>query len=122
MLTVPLALALLGTSAPAASGTRLDSGLRGRVVIDNCAGPQRADDDCGRPYDARLKIRRVSTGRIVARVRSGDDGRFVVGLNPGRYKVIPVSFAPYPRAEPQRVVIRQGCIKRIVIRYESGLA
>jgi hypothetical protein len=98
------------------------SGIKGRVTITSCAGPQREGQKCGRPYDARLRIKRASDGEVVKRVRSGDDGRFRVRVRPGRYVVQPRSGEDrMPYARPRDVTVRRGQFTRVRIHYESGL-
>jgi hypothetical protein len=74
-----------------------------------------------KPYDATLRIRRQSTRKIVAKVRSGDDGRFKLRLRPGHYLIEPVSKQPYPRAEPEAVLVRAHRFTRVTIMFDSGI-
>jgi hypothetical protein len=126
-----LALALLGLLAgpgsaraarsPESAAARIDSGVRGKVLYGPTCPVERQGEQCVRPYDATLHIRRLLTHRLVATVRSGDDGHFRVRLAPGRYVIEPVSKKPYPHAAPLTVVVKRHRFTRVTINYDSGI-
>ena len=108
-------------AAPGAGATRPDSGVRGKVLYGPTCPVERPGEQCVKPYDATLHVRRLTTHRLLATVRSGDDGRFVVRLAPGRYVIDPVSGHPYPRAAPLKVVVKRHRFTRVTITYDSGI-
>jgi hypothetical protein len=116
-------VALLAAAPAAGSG----AGIRGRVV----AGPTcpvetvPPNPQCApRAFAARVRVYRRSDQRTVARVRTGDDGRFEVRLRPGRYAVSarPVAGGPLPRC-PQDVeaTVRVGRYTHVAIACDSGI-
>jgi hypothetical protein len=103
------------------------AGIRGRVV----AGPTcpvetvPPDPKCTpRAVAARVRVYRLSDQQTVARVRTGDDGRFHIRLRPGRYAVRtrPVAGGPLPRC-PQdvQVIVRAGLYTHVAIECDSGI-
>jgi hypothetical protein len=74
-----------------------------------------------KPYDATLRMRRQSTRKIVAKVRSGDDGRFKVRLRPGHYLIEPISGHPYPRAATEAALGRAHRYTHVTITFDSGI-
>jgi hypothetical protein len=107
--------------AGATDATRVDSGIHGKVLIGPTCPVERQGERCIRPYKATLRIRARRSHRLVATVRSGDDGAFRVRLAPGPYVVEPVSGKPYPRAAPVRVRVPPHVYARVTITYDSGI-
>jgi hypothetical protein len=100
---------------------RPSSGIRGKVLYGPTCPVEQVGQSCTRPYDARLRIRRQSSGKVVARVRSGRDGRFSVRLRPGHYVVDPVSGDPYPRASSQPAVVHAHRFTHVTVTFDSGI-
>jgi hypothetical protein len=100
---------------------RSSSGVRGKVLYGPTCPVERIGQSCVEPYDATVRIRRESTRKLVAKVRSGDDGRFTVRLRPGHYVIEPVSGDPYPRASSQAVLVHAHHFARVTIRFDSGI-
>jgi hypothetical protein len=115
-------VAMLATTQATSPGAApLDSGVRGKVLYGPTCPVERPGERCVRPYEATLRIRQRATHKLVATVRSADDGRFRVRLAPGRYVIVPVSGRPYPQASPQRVRVRRHEFTRVTIRFDSGI-
>jgi hypothetical protein len=105
--------------APPAAG----SGIEGRVTIGPTCPVVRADSPCpDRPYAAEIRVVAAS-GEEVARVRSGEDGRFRVDLRPGTYTLVPEGSSAKgpPHAEPETVTVSQGRYTQVSIAYDSGI-
>jgi hypothetical protein len=113
--------ALLGPGAASGSSSRPHSGLRGRVLFGPTCPVQRPGQSCTRPYEATIRILREPAKRLVARARSGADGRFSVRLAPGRYLLEPQSGHPYPRGVPQTVTVQPKRYTNVTISYDSGI-
>jgi hypothetical protein len=101
----------------------LDSGIRGRTV----AGPQCPVEIAGspcpdKPFAAAFDVE-APDGDVVAHVRSGDDGRFAVALQPGRYVIDPAAPAsgPFPVGKPLDVVVREHRFTRVTVTYDTGI-
>src|SRR3954471_15432569 len=92
-------LVSLAAVAPAAGA---GSGIRVRVVSSPTCPVERIPPDpmCApRPFPASVRVVRVSDHRTVARLHTGADGRAVVALRAGRYRLVarPESGAQLPR-------------------------
>jgi hypothetical protein len=76
-----------------------------------------------KPYKTTLVISTASQGKEVARVETGDDGRFRISLPPGEYIVGPppgnVRFLP--RASEQSVKVLPGQFAHLTINFDSGI-
>ena len=115
------ALALAGPGV--AVGGEPDSGIRGRVVygpVAECA-VRDGQEDCYRPYEATIRIRRSRHGRVIRRVQSNAKGRFRVELAPGRYVLDPVNHGRFPHADRKTVHVACGRYTRVRIQYNSGI-
>lgn len=73
-----------------------------------------------RPYSATIVVR-TGSGRKVAEVTSGDDGRFSVNLAPGEYVLEPGSDTTPPYAEPQTVTVEAHRFTEVLVSYDSGI-
>jgi hypothetical protein len=73
------------------------------------------------PYEASILLR-DATGKVVATVRSGEDGRFRVNLAPGEYVLEPVQGeGGLPYAGPVTVEVREHEFTSVTISYDSGI-
>jgi hypothetical protein len=106
-------------------GTRpsLDSGIRGVTV----AGPQCPVEIAGspcpdKPLAAAFDVQ-APNGDVVAHARSGDDGKFLVVLQPGHYVVNPgpPASGPFPVGKPVDVVVRPHRFTRVTVTYDTGI-
>jgi hypothetical protein len=102
-------------------GTRLDSGVRGKVLYGPTCPVERVGEPCVEPYRATLRIRRRASHKLVATTRSDAQGRFKVPLAPGRYVIVPVSGRPYPNAAPKPVRVERHRFTRVTITFDSGI-
>jgi hypothetical protein len=113
------AVLMIGTASGAQS--RPDSGIRGQVLYGPTCPVQRPKQTCERPYQASITIRRQPGGTLVARVRSGTDGRFTARLTAGSYLLTPRNGKPYPRAQSQTVAVHRHRFTAVTIRFDSGI-
>lgn len=120
-LTALLSCAGLFGLAVSSSAGGLDSGIRGHVLYGPTCPVQRAGQNCTRPYQATITVRREPSNIIVARVRSAGDGSFSLRLRPGRYVLQSQSGRPYPRSSPQTVTVQSDHNTAVTIRYDSGI-
>jgi hypothetical protein len=118
---VLVAAVVAAALAPINAHGRSGSGVRGKVLYGPTCPVERIGQSCVEPYDAALRIRRQSTRKTVAKLRSGDDGRFTVRLRPGHYIIEPTSGHPYPRASPEVVLVHAHRFTRVTIRFDSGI-
>ena len=105
------------TATPPASG---ETGIAGVVTIGPTCPVERIDSPCpDRPYEARITIWQGST--LVAETRSGSDGRFMVRLAPGEYRVVGESGATFPHGSQVTVTVIEGHVAPVEIRFDSGI-
>jgi hypothetical protein len=113
-------------AAVAADASGAGSGIRGRVTSSPTCPVQRTPPDpaCApRGFAARVRIVRVSDGRVVARLGASGDGRFSVALAPGRYRVTASAASGSPPTCPSAVnsTVRSGRYTRVAIDCDSGI-
>jgi len=81
----------------------------------------RVDDPCpDAPHQAWIRVL-SSSGAQVARVRSGADGRFRVGLAPGSYRVVGEGGSPLPRGSEEEVRVERGVWAPLTLFFDSGI-
>lgn len=73
-----------------------------------------------RPYQANIRVVNEA-GRTVAVFRSGPDGRFQVGLEPGTYFLRPESGVNGPSAPAQKINVEKNRFTSVRITYDSGI-
>jgi len=96
----------------AAAGAR--AGVRGVVLLGPLCPVQRQDSPCPDRPDA--------AGTVVATTRSGEDGRFVLGLDPGRYVLAATSGQGLGGGgKPVDVVVADGRFAQITLRVDTGI-
>jgi hypothetical protein len=117
-LAVALAFVL---SSAAATGTSGGSGLHGQVLIDPGYPICHVGVPCTRPArHARLTFRRQ--GRVVARTRTNDRGRYRVSLAPRTYRVsCSTRSGGKGDLTPQRVTVRRGRYRKVIFRLDLGI-
>jgi hypothetical protein len=99
------------------------SGIEGISVIGPTRPSQRIGESPGQvPFPATLLILSPD-GRPVARVTTGEDGRFRIDLPPGEYRVTGAE-APgrmRPRPSEETVQVLAGKVSSVSVRFDSGL-
>ncbi|MCP9485468.1 MAG: carboxypeptidase-like regulatory domain-containing protein [Gaiellaceae bacterium MAG52_C11] len=116
---VSLLFAAVALAAPA-SAAETSSGIRGLVL----RGPTQPVCTIGTPCEepaARELLSVTRGGRIVARIRTGSDGRFRVSLAPGRYTVATTASGFGRSASPVFVLVRSGRYARVTLRIDTGI-
>jgi hypothetical protein len=96
-------------------------GIRGSVTLGPTCPVQREGESCEQPYAATLLLYRTGSRSRPRTLKSGADGTFRVALRAGRYRLVPKNGVPYPRAEPQIVIVRSGRFTRVVVAYDTGI-
>lgn len=122
LLSLAVALLALGSCA----GDRLlgpdaAQGIDGLVLLGPLCPVATVDDPCpDEPYAATIAIEDEGGGAVTT-VHSGVDGRFRVGLEPGRYRLVPESGDPLPRADAQAVTVPEEAWVEVTVSYDTGI-
>lgn len=125
MRRIPIALLLvLAACAGDGGGSAADSGVEGIVL----AGPQCPVNIEGtpcpdQPIDVEILVTDTSSGEQVTTVRSGEDGRFRIPLEPGTYLLRPVpdGYARPPVGAPKTVTVRAGEFAEVTLEVDTGI-
>lgn len=121
--TVITLLAVLppGCGSDLLLGPDADQGVEGVALRGPRCPVVSVDNPCpDEPYSAWIRIGEEGGGQVT-RVRSGADGRFRVGLKPGRYVVEGESGDPFPRGERQVVDVKAGVWSEITVSFDTGI-
>ena len=116
------ALALTLACDPGALlGSGAEQGIAG-IALRGPICPVDSDDEAcaDQPYQAWIDIRDEG-GRRIVRLRTGDDGRFRVGLVPGRYLLFPESGDPFPLAVEMEVEVGSGAFTDVTVWFDTGI-
>jgi hypothetical protein len=122
-LLVCVAALVVGCGGSGGGSGDLDSGIRGRAVIQSCGVPF-SEEDCRTPppYTGEINVRRTYGGPVVRTIRAGADGRFVVGLEPGRYILDwEPEDVPWPFLKPVEVTVRAHQYTQVTLSFDSGI-
>lgn len=111
------ALLLSGCSAPA----QLDSGIRGMVTLGPTSPTQKPGAANTEPYAADLVIKPQGGRSSVARVKSGDDGRFSIDLEPGTYVIRAAESKPGSILKPISVTVEARRYTEVAVPFDSGI-
>ena len=118
---ITLLLAVAGCRSNELLGPNAEQGVEGIVLLGPQCPVATAQDPCpDSPYQAWIRVRRLDGG-TVTRVRSGEDGRFRVGLRPGTYRLDPESGDPLPFAMEQEVEVEAGRYTEVVVSFDTGI-
>jgi hypothetical protein len=105
---------------PSSSG---DSGIRGTVLLGPTCPVETLESPCPDRPLADVEIRVLRGSDVVATVRSDDEGRFAVVLDPGRYEVQAVveEGGPGMSAKPVDVIVTNGVFNDVNVPVDSGI-
>jgi hypothetical protein len=109
-------LVLAGGAASKPTG-----GLRGRVLLDPAFPVCSTTTPCTRPLP-HFGLVFSRHGRATARIRTDATGRYRVRLAAGTYAVRPaLPRGPGRGLEPSRVRVPEGRVRRVDLRFDSGI-
>jgi hypothetical protein len=121
---MPAAVTILAAALLAACAAGGPTGiLAGKVTlgpvspVEQVGGPPNA-----RPYAATIDVETLG-GDVVASVRSGNDGDFLVRLKAGSYRIEPRApqGRPFPRARSLNATVAAGRTTKVMVAYDSGI-
>jgi hypothetical protein len=117
-----LAIAVLAVLLSACGETAPDSGVEGHVWVGpTCPVVQEGLECLDAPLAADLEIVN-SSGRVVARSRSAEDGAYRIPLAAGSYVLTPLpGEAGLPFASPIPFEVPQGDWVTLDLTYDSGI-
>ncbi len=120
--TVGLSVALcLACGTGDLLGPEALQGIDGMVLLGPQCPVMSLENPCPDiPYQAWITIRKTSGG-VVTRIRSEEDGHFRVGLRPGHYVLDPQSGDPFPVATEQEATVADGVYTEVVVSFDTGI-
>jgi hypothetical protein len=110
------------------------TGIGGDITLGPmCPGPVSLKNPCpDTPYAAPVRIENLD-GSLAAEATSGADGRYMIALDPGKYRVVPMSAvdsgspgdlrsSPFPRP-PAAVVVSVPATgwAEVNLSYDTGI-
>jgi len=102
-------------------GPEAAQGIEGIVLLGPLCPVESLENACpDLPYQAWIDVRNRNGDRVT-RVRSGEDGRFRVGLHPGLYLLDPESGDPFPVAGEQEVRVEDGVYTEVTVSFDTGI-
>jgi len=102
-------------------GPEAAQGIEGIVLLGPQCPVESLENPCpDLPYQALIDVR-DRNGNRVTRIRSGEDGRFRVGLRPGLYILDPESGDPFPVAGEQEVRVEEGVYTEVTVSFDTGI-
>lgn len=114
-------LTLTACGADDLLGPDAAQGIEGIVLLGPQCPVQTLENPCpDLPYEAWIEVRRASGGSVT-RIRSGEDGKFRVGLRPGRYILDPESGNPFPIASELEVQVDEGVYAEVIVSFDTGI-
>ena len=114
-----LAIAAVAFTGCAAAATS-PSGLRGVVLRGPVQPVCRVGVPCDAPAAGYVLVFSRS-GTVVARTRTGTDGRYTIALRPGRYAVR-TNRTGFERAvRPAAITVPTGRFARVTFRIDTGI-
>ena len=118
-----IGLAVLGTlvlGCGSAGGGTASGGLKGRVMRGPTMPVCRVGVPCDAPAAGYVLVFSRS-GTVVARTRTGTDGRYTIALRPGRYAVR-TNRTGFERAvRPAAITVPTGRFARVTFRIDTGI-
>ncbi len=96
-------------------------GIEGIALLGPLCPVVSVDDPCpDRPHRALIRIL-DDGGSEVTHLDTGDDGRFRVGLEPGRYRVVGEGGDPFPRGGEEEVTVQGGVWASVTLHFDTGI-
>jgi hypothetical protein len=118
-----LGLTALASCGGDGSGAPADSGIRGRALLGPTCPVVTEDMPCPpEHYEGEIRVLAAGSREVVATVRSGEDGRFEVLLEPGDYVLQGVSPpSGFPFAKALDVTVRPHAFARANVAFDTGI-
>jgi len=102
-------------------GPDADQGVEGIALIGpQCPVQSEATPCPDLPYPASIEVVEVGGG-WVTRVQADSAGLFRVGLEPGDYRLLPLSGNPFPIASNVEVEVAADTWSMVTIHFDTGI-
>ena len=102
-------------------GPDAEQGVEGIAMIGPQCPVQNDAMSCpDLPHTTTIEVVEAEGG-WVTRVRTGSDGRVRVGLEPGEYRLLPLSGDPCPVASTVEVGVSAGVWSSVTIQFDTGM-
>jgi hypothetical protein len=96
------------------------TGLEGTARRGPVRSICRVDDPCDAPFSAEFEVWEGT--RVVTRFHSDSDGRFLVYLPPGTYRVRPAASAgPLARSQVHEVTVAPSGLTQVELNFDTGI-
>ncbi len=119
-LAVPT-LAACGSSSPVTARAAPSSGITGSALVGPTCPVERVGHRCERGYQTTIAVyTSARPHHLVTRFHTTADGRFLVRLAPGRYRLAG-AHAGVPRLTPVLVAVRTHRFTTITIAFDTGI-
>lgn len=115
------ALALAGCGASDLFGPDALQGIEGVALRGPICPVQRPNDPACEPRPHQADVVVFTEGRFVTSFRTGEDGRFRVGLPTGHYRLVPESGDPFPVAQVEEVEVVVGVYAEVTLSFDTGI-
>lgn len=121
----PLLIACAALAAACGSsdllGPDAQQGIEGIALRGPMCPVQSLEDPCpDAPHQAWVTLV-DGDGDVVTRFRTGEDGRFRVGLRPGDYVLEPDAGDPFPTSSPVEASVVEGAFTDVVLSFDTGI-
>lgn len=99
------------------------SGIKGIVMIGPISPVVKEGEPDEKAYPDALIYVLDASGKKLAEVTSDEEGRFTIGLQPGKYSVAPQTPKDQilPIGESQEVLVTENTYSEITVHYDSGI-
>lgn len=108
-----------GIPAPT-GGVPVTTGIEGTAYRSPTRSVCLVDDPCRAPFSSGFEARQGE--QVVARFQSDSEGRFLVGLEPGIYTIVPDASAPVlARSQVQEVTVGPSGLTHVEWDFDTGI-
>ena len=100
-----------------------EGGIRGTVLLGPTCPVETQESPCPDRPLANAEVQVVRGGDVVTTIRSDDDGRFALALDPGHYVVQAVvePGGPGMSAKPVEVTVTNGEFTEVNVLVDTGI-
>ena len=98
------------------------SGIEGTVLRGPMCPVVRVGEECpDAPYETEVIVRRASSEKVFASIKSGKDGKFLINLPPGDYIVNAVNNCISKTCSDVSVAVGPDRVENIIVSCDTGI-